>query len=97
MATARAARRREGGGAWDMVFPFSEGSLDAAGGRSPGFRARAPRLPGGRWPPVADRGLRRLRHPVTVAGPRRLLTGLPWPTGRMNAASLPPSAEDRDP
>ena len=29
------------------------------------------------------------RHPFTVAGPRRLLTGLPSTTGRMNGCILP--------
>src|SRR3954452_17138533 len=35
------------------------------------------------------RVVRRLLHPVTVAGPRRLLTGLPWPPAVMDGASIP--------
>ena len=36
------------------------------------------------------------RHPFTVAGPRRLLTGLPSTTGRMNDCILLPRMGKRD-
>jgi hypothetical protein len=49
-----------------------------------------PHLPEGSVsPPVAGAKARpRLSHPVTVAGPRRFLTGLPLTTDRMYVASL---------
>src|SRR5215216_3962083 len=42
---------------------------------------------------VADFASRDASHPVTVAGPRRSCTGLPFTTGRMWRASLYPPAE----
>src|SRR5215211_1506626 len=66
-----------------MEHPFLEGRFATAGGRSPGLRARGLRLPG---TPAASQWLTRvvqpLLHPVTVAGPRRVHTGLPSTTGR---------------
>src|SRR5215211_4351703 len=72
--TAPAARKR-----LIESHPFPRGSCWLAGDRSPGFRALLSRLPRGRWLPVASCDS---RYPVTVAGPRRLLTGLPLTTGR---------------
>ena len=70
--------------------PFPRGLSWLAGDRSPGFRARsaAPSrglcvTPSGRRQRARD-----FLDPVTVAGPRRLLTGLPLTTDRFTRASL---------
>ena len=69
--------------------PFHEGLWALVGGRfltSGQYHAtRCPAMSGGSTPCCVPAGVR----PVTVAGPRRILTGLPLTTDRMNAAILP--------
>ena len=73
--------------------PFLEGLCWLAGDRSPGFRAPAPRLPGGRELPS---GVLRRRFARSQWRDRAgLLTGLPLTTGRMWRGSLPRARRGR--
>src|SRR3954447_18306410 len=67
--------------------PFPRGLSWLAGDRSPGFRglSAAPSPGIGVLPSGRRRSARDFLDPVTVAGPRRLLTGLPLTTDRIYA------------
>ena len=80
--------------------PFPRGLSWLAGDRSPGFRgwSAAPSRGIGVLPSGRRRGARDFLDPVTVAGPRRLLTGLPLTTDRIYAGeSIPPRCPVRPP
>ena len=81
--------------------PFHEGLWALAGGRSPGSRAY-PSAPsrsagGGSVAALTSRSAQRGASPVTVAGPRRILTGFPSTTDRMNVRDPTPSQRRRCP
>ncbi len=77
-------------GCWHGATLSSRVYDGSAGVRSPGSRDLMPRLPGSSSGPVAGgRAAGWHPHPVTVAGPRRLCTGLPWTTDRICRRTLP--------